>query len=256
MTDFEPSDDYGLIERDYLAEPVGAVCGAFDGDYVPRKEWPERIAELQEHQMRPIDFHRFHKVPILNQGRTKYCWMYSLVAGVMNRLAFQGINDPVPHLSATAVAAVGMQYKNQGGYCAHGVKMIQDQGGIPTVDVWPTQKIDRNYADDPAVKQSRKEHQLTRFVDAGQDLDAAISMMIGETPIPVTFSLPWWRHAVLGLEVIDTRQGDSESLDRYGVRFVNSYGEVWQQDGYGEFYGDRMKSWEHVGISHIKPTME
>lgn len=254
--DWEPQDDDALEARDYNDEPLGVVCGAFGNNYVDRSEWPERIEELKRNKRRPIDFHRFNNVPILHQGKTKYCWMYALVAGVMNRLAYQGINNPVPHLSATAVAAVGVNFANKGGYCAKGVKMIQDQGGIPTIDTWPSGRIDRSYENRPDVKQSRAEHQLTGFIDGGNDLEAAISMMLGDDPIPVTFSLPWWRHAVLGLEVIDSKNAPADSLDRYGIRFVNSYGEVWNNDGFGEFYGSRMESWEHIGITHIKPTEE
>jgi hypothetical protein len=253
----EPSDDFGLIERDYASEPIGTVCGQWDGGYIPRDEWPERIAEINRLKLSPILFHKFYGVPVLNQDITKYCWCYSVVAGVMNRLAFMGINDPVPHLSATAVAAVGTNFRNIGGYCTRAVQYIQDQGGVPNVQVWPNgYHLDQLYKNRPEVADSRRKNQLTEFIDFGQDLDAAISAMLGEEPIPVTFSLPWWRHAVCGLEVLDTGKGDPKSLDRYGIRFVNSYGPEWENGGFGEFYGKRMESWELVGISHVKARKE
>ncbi|MFZ9077485.1 MAG: C1 family peptidase [Alphaproteobacteria bacterium] len=253
---FEPSDEHGLIERDYFEEPVGTVCGAFDGNYIPRSEWPDLIKKHKDRRSRPIDFHRFANVPILDQGKTKYCWAFSVVAGVMNRLAFQGINRPVPHLSATAVAAVGLNFRNQGGHCSQAVKLIQEQGGIPSVHAWPQQSLDKSLKNSEKVLESRMKNQLTDFVDCGRDLDAAISLMLGETPLPCTFSLPWWRHAVLGLEVLDRGEKYGEKLDRFGVRFVNSYSNTWQSNGYGTFYGDKMLAWEYVGISHIKPRKE
>lgn len=252
-----PSDDYGLVERDYSAEPVGTVCGSFAGNYIRREEWPERIAMHRKRRSRPIDFHEFHAVPILDQEITKYCWAYSVVAGVMNRLAFQGINDPVPELSATAIGSVGMNYKNQGGYCSQAVDMIQKQGGVPNASAWPNGfRIDRSYENRPEVLESRKRNRLVDFVDLGVDLDAAISSMIDDDPIPVTFSLPWWRHAVLGLEVLDTEQGSANSLARYGIKFVNSYSKDWNGTGFGEFYGKKMEAWEYIGITHVAARKE
>lgn len=256
MEGMEPSDQYGLLERDYGAEPVGTVCAAFEpGMYIPRQEWPGLIQEHIQQWTRPIDSHTYNQVPILNQGRLKYCWAYSVVAGVMNRLAFQGI-DPVPHLSATAVAAVGMDYLNRGGHCSQAVKMIQDQGGVPNVEAWPNQKLTRTLESSPAVAESRQKNQLTEFIDCGQDLDAAISLMLAETPAPVTFSVPWWRHAILGLEVLDKGTGDAKSLDRYGIRFVNSYGPGWKGSGYGTFWGKKMEAWEYIAIQAARPREE
>ncbi len=255
--DATPRDEHGLVERDYSSEPVGTVCGGFGGNYLPRSEWPERIAMHRSRRSRPIDFHKFHSVPILNQESTKYCWAYSVVAGVMNRLAFQGINSPVPELSATAIGAVGMNYRNQGGFCSQAVDMIQKQGGVPNASAWPNGfRIDRSYENTAEVLESRKRNRLVDFVDLGVDLDAAISSMIDDDPIPVTFSLPWWRHAVLGLEVLDTEQGPAESLKRYGIRFVNSYGPGWGKNGYGEFYGSKMEAWEYIAVQQVKARTE
>lgn len=255
-TEYEPSDDYGLLKRNYAEEPVGAVCGSYTGELASRDRWPERIARANERRAFPIHFHKFYNVPILDQTKFRYCWMFSVVAGMMNRYAFQGINEPVPYLSATAAAATGTGYNNRGGYISDAVRMIQEQGGVPTVDVWPQEQMRARQAEQSDIEKSRKDNQLTEFIDFGRDLDAAISAMTAETPIPCAFALPWWKHAVLGLEVIDTKQGRPESLDRYGIRFVNSYGPTWMETGFGEFYGDKMQSWEIIGISHVLPRDE
>lgn len=259
MTDFtwESSEKHGLLQRHYSVEPVGSVVPTVEGDFIiPRVEWPELIARQEALETSPFHCHKYHHVPVLNQGSLKYCWAYSVVAGVMNRLAFQGI-DPAPYLSATAVAAIGKNFRNQGGHCSQACAMIQEQGGIPTVDVWPEQSVDRQLAHSESVEASRQSSQLVKFVDLGQNLDGAISMMLCDTPVPVTFSLPWWRHAVLGLQVVDAdKSKPANKLERYGIRFVNSYGSGWQKSGFGTFFGRKMEAWEYIAITQTMPTRE
>ena len=250
------SDSHGLLERDYDKEPRGTVFASSDPEPpcenyrlapIPRSQWPELIAKHKTRRTSPFEQHLYHNVPVLDQGSLKYCWAYSVVAGVMNRLAFQGI-DPAPHLSATAVAAVGLNFSNRGGHCSKAVAMIQHQGGVPTVEAWPNRSMDRTLKNDEAVAASRSENQLCRFTDCGNDLDFAISLMLCDNPAPVTFSVPWWRHAILGLEVLDRENGPATSLDRYGIKFVNSYGAKWNGNGFGRFYGQKLQAWEYVAI--------
>ena len=141
---FEPSDSHGLEQRDYRNEPVGSVFagGLMTGRPIPRERWPDLNRSQKSRGNSPLVAHQYHQVPVLDQGTLKYCWAYAVVAGVMNRLAFQGI-DPVPHLSATAVAAVGLDFQNRGGHCSKAVRMMQDQGGIPSIETWPNRSLDR-----------------------------------------------------------------------------------------------------------------
>jgi hypothetical protein len=254
---FEPSDSHGLEQRDYRNEPIGSVFagGVMAGKPIPRERWPDLIRSQKSRGNSPLVAHQYHQVPVLDQGTLKYCWAYSVVAGVMNRLAFQGI-DPVPHLSATAVAAVGLDFANRGGHCSKAVKMMQDQGGIPSIETWPNRSLDRTLKSDPKVLESREKNQLCSFTDCGNNLDLAISLMIAETPSPVTFSVPWWRHAILGLEVLDRGGAPATSLDRYGIAFVNSYGPRWNGNGFGEFWGEKLHAWEYVGIHQALPRAE
>ena len=254
---FEPSKSHGLEQRDYSNEPVGTVFAGSNKAFgiIPRQEWPELIKRQKARANSPLAAHQYHQVPVLDQGSLKYCWAYSVVAGVMNRLAFQGI-DPVPHLSATAVAAVGLDFVNRGGHCSKAVAMIQNQGGIPAVDAWPNRSMDRTLKNDLRVAESRQKNQLCSFTDCGKNLDLAISLMLAETPSPVTFSVPWWKHAILGLEVLDRGGAASTSLDRYGIAFVNSYGPRWNENGYGEFWGNKLHAWEYVGIHQAIPRAE
>ena len=61
MEGMEPGDQYGLLERDYGAEPVGTVCAAFDpGMYIPRQDWPDLIQKHIQRNTRPIDAHTYN----------------------------------------------------------------------------------------------------------------------------------------------------------------------------------------------------
>ncbi len=96
----------------------------------------------------------------------------------MNRYAFMGINEPVPHLSATASGAQGKRFRNAGGYASEGCRYVEKYG-LPTVEHWPERSMDRTLPHDPNVKKSAERHELVKFgdMDAG-DLDLAVSALI------------------------------------------------------------------------------
>lgn len=248
--------DHGLVSRNYDIEPVGSVLPAHFGPLYPRADWPELIALQDERRTSPLDVHQYNDVPILDQGRLKYCWQFSVTAAIMNRYAFSGINRPVPHLSATAPAAQGKQFRNVGGYASEGCQNVQKYG-IPTVDHWPERSLNQWLVNDPDVENSARKHDLVTFGDLdGNDLDMAVSALIDpECANPVTFSLPWWRHAICGLK-IKYRGGNAKSLSSYGLTFVNSYGQDWGVKGYSTIWGDQLQGNEYIVVKQIKPRAE
>ena len=70
-------NDHGLISRNYDIEPVGSVLPAHFGPLFPRKDWPELIKLQEKRKASPLDVHQYNDVPILDQGRLKYCWQFS-----------------------------------------------------------------------------------------------------------------------------------------------------------------------------------
>lgn len=249
-------NDHGLISRNYDIEPVGSVLPAHFGPLFPRADWPELIKLQEQRKASPLDVHKWSETTVLDQGRLKYCWAFSVTAAVMNRYAFSGINSPVPHLSATAAAAQGKRFRNAGGYASEGCQYIQKYG-LPSVEFWPEQSLDRTLAKDPNVKKSAKKHDLVTFGDLdGNDLDLAISALIDpDESSPVTFSLPWWRHAVCGLK-IRYRGGSPTKLESYGLTFVNSYGLEWGQNGYNTIWGDQLRGNEYIVVKQVKAATE
>lgn len=247
--------DHGLRERDYAAEPVGSSIPAYGGAVFPRKHWPELIGIQESRRASPLDVHKYNETPILDQGRLKYCWAFSTVAAVMNRYAFAGINSPVPHLSATAPAAQGKGFRNRGGHCSESCRYI-DQFGIPTIEAWPEQDMDRDLVRSDAAIQSASRHHIIDFEDIGDDLDAAISAMIDPAGAsPCTFSLPWWRHAICGLK-IRYRGPNPAKIESYGLQFVNSYGDDWGNSGYGTIWGNQIVGQEYIIVKQVKPRTE
>lgn len=242
--------NHGLIPRDYETDPVGCSADPFFGEVIDRRLWPSLIAKQKNLCSSPLEVHRRNAVPILNQLRFKYCWCFAIVAGVMNRYAFQGINDPVDELSATAVAAQGKNFRNVGGHCSEAVSYCK-QYGIPTADVWPNDQSNRRLARKRKTKESAAKRNIVKFTDLGADWDAAISCLIRETPVPVSFSLPWWRHAVLGLQV-DYKEGQPASdPNSYELIFVNSYGSNYGDGGYGKLTGHQSIGQEFIAIENV-----
>lgn len=248
--------DHGYVARDYRAEPVGSDFPAYDGAEHKMADWPELIELQNERQASPLDFHQENAVPMLNQGRLKYCWCFALVSGIMNRYAYSGINEPVPHLSATAPAAQGKRYRNRGGYLSEAVRFIEEYG-LPTVENWPEDSLDRSLAGKASVKKSAARHTLISFEDMGRgDFELAVSALIDpDAACPVAFSLPWWRHAICGLKM-EYRGTNPNKLESYGLTFANSYSSKWGDDGYGTIWGEKLRGQEFIAIRQVKPRAE
>ena len=137
----------GWIPRDYDEDPVGSCAAAYSGERISMEDWPDLIDYQSRNVCSAWHVHKYNRVPVLNQGRFKYCWAYAVVAGVMNRYAFQGLNNPVDELSATAVAAQGKNYRNVGGHCSQAITYAEKYG-IPEARYWPNNSKDKSYARD------------------------------------------------------------------------------------------------------------
>ena len=240
----------GWIPRNYDEDPVGSCAAAYSGERVSMDDWPDLIDYQSRNVCSAWHVHKYNRVPVLNQGRFKYCWAYAVIAGVMNRYAFQGLNNPVDELSATAVAAQGKNYRNVGGHCSQAIAYAEKYG-IPEAKYWPNNSKDKSYARDDEVKRSAKETNGVEYEDCGDDFVAAISAML-TTNLPVAFAIPRWRHAVLGLRLYCKNPRRPRSLGSYRLDFVNSYGNKHGQAGYGHIVGDTMLGQEHIVIKSVK----
>lgn len=241
--------DHGYIPRDYEKFPIGGDLPMSEAMVFPRSEWEQLIALQEERKASPLHVHQYHDVPIMNQKRSKYCWAFCLVAGCMNRLAHAGINDPLPILSGTSLAAPIKSFRNVGGYVLEAAKAAKN--GISDVIAWPESSMKRSLVNHQAVKDSKRINQISEFTELPRrDLAALVSVLIDpNNSRPVAIALPWWRHAVLALRARIER-------GRVAIDFVNSYGSSWQSDGFGTLYEDDAIAHEQIVIENMRARSE
>ena len=233
--------DHGYIERDFNADPIGAELPMCEAVVHRRSDWRDLMKLQEERKTSPLDFHLMNEVPRLNQSKLKYCWAFCIVAGCMNRLAFAGINNPLPTLSATSLAAPIKNFRNTGGYVLQAAKGALN--GIAETDVWPELSLRRSHSSDPDVRKSRQNNKLNSFSELpSRDLDALVSVLIDEDNArPVAIALPWWRHAVLALRA-------RLENDRIRIDYANSYGNEWGSNGFGVLSEDKAVAHEQIVI--------
>ena len=216
-----------------------------EGPRYDRKDWPELMALQEKERTSPLHIHKDYKVPVLSQEFTGYCWMFGVVAGVMNRYA--AMDGVAPLLSAAGPACQGKAFVNEGGWGEEAVGYI-DQYGIPTTATWPNCSFDRDLPNRPSVRRESGLHGLVQYEMLGSyDFDGTMSALLCPyNSSPVSLGLMWWGHLVLGLQAI-RYQGE------WGIVFVNSWDYDWGDGGYGVLLGKKANPTEAVVIKSIKP---
>ena len=247
----------GYIPRDYEEFPEFCFFKPYEGPVYPRRDWVELI-ELQRarYKTSPLLVHQHNKIEPMNQGAFGYCWMYSIIGAVLNRYAAQGI-DPVPNLSAHAVAAMHKEYRNEGGFCIEAAHALQKLGA-PTSEVWPGYSMDKRLEENRAVVESRKLHRLVDFQEHARErvFEETMSAMICPVnPSPVAVAFSWWRHAVAALAGTYRKRG---RRIEFGIEFVNSYGDKWngRRRGYGTVWGTKAIPFEAVTVRAVSAVSE
>jgi hypothetical protein len=159
-------------------------------------------------------------VPILNQGRRPYCWAYGTVGAMMTGYAASGL--PVPHLSATSLAAKIKNYRDVGGWAGEAIRGNQTHG-VSTIEHWPEAALDRRY-DTPAQRANAALHRATEWAELPKkNFDAVATALL--RGFSVTLGLLWWGHLVYATKLVVI------SRNRYGVLIRNSWGSNWETGG-------------------------
>lgn len=243
----------GYKDRDWDLHPQFSSHQEYTGKIYPRADWRELIELQKKNRTSPMDIHQGNEVPILNQGRYGYCWMYGTVGCILNRYAAQGI-DPVPNLNAHATAAMGKRYRNKGGFGVEASNFIVERG-IPEFDVWPEFSNNRSLENDPKVIASCEKHNLVTFEEMPRNsFDAVMSSLIDPIdPSPTTLAFSWWRHLVAGLSGL--YRGSGRSIE-WGLGFANSWTTKWGSRGYGEVWNAKAKPFEAVVVRSVKAAKE
>lgn len=237
----------GYKIRPYDSKPLGSYAPIFQNQRrFPRRQWDDLIKLQDDHFSSPYHHHKASNVPILDQNGFPYCWMFGLVAGMMNCYAISGL--PVPYLSATGPAAQGKNFRQQGGWAGEAIEYV-DRYGVPTVDTWPEHSLDRDLPNNPDQKADAKRHKVVDFLELpSQDFEAAASVLLDPLrPRPVTLGLMWWGHLVCGLRLVKI------SRNEYGILIVNSWDETWGDGGYKVLTERRATAHEQIAISHVSP---
>jgi len=239
----------GMVKRDYALHGLGSYANVFSGEIIPRSKWDDLIKRQDDNESSPYHHHIASDVEVLDQNGYPYCWMYGTVAGVMNRYASQGL--PVPFLSATAPAAQGKDYKQEGGWAAEAIPYIEKYG-LPTVDTWPQHSLDRKLAKNHEQQLDAARHGIVQFEELPQsNFDAAASCLLDPyNPSPVTLGLMWWGHLVCGLRLV--------KVDRntYGILIVNSWTREWGENGFKVLVESKATAHECVAIRNVKVRAE
>ena len=163
----------------------------------------------------------------------------------MNRYAAQGL--PVPFLSATAPAAQGKDFRQEGGWAGEAVEYIEKYG-LPTIDTWPQHSLDRSLVKNHEQELDAKRHGIVEFEELPQEsFDAAASCLLDPyNPSPVTLGLMWWGHLVCGLRLVKVER------NTYGILIVNSWSRKWGENGFKVLVESKATAHEYVAIRNVK----
>lgn len=214
----------GYTLRPYDSHPYGAVGYAkpFALPVIDRAEWPERIKDMEKAKSRLSDMIRYKKIPCLDQDQTNYCWCNGVIHAVIFARMTAGL--PYVSLSPASVAAKIKNYRNVGGWGGEAIQGIQ-KFGIGTTDLWPANAIDDRY-DTPELRKVAAQYNIIEFDEIRpQSFDEVMTCLLLGFPVPIGHG--WWGHLVCHVDPVVIGRGV------FGTRFRNSWGEKWEDSGFG-----------------------
>lgn len=227
----EPADcSRGL---DLSARPRGyayaGVAEPFPDELlIPRHEWQARIAEQEERGTHLKALCQQAGLPIKNQQRTNYCWIFAPTHAL--EVLRVGAGLPMVSLSPASAGAQIKNYRNQGGWGKQGLEWIVAHGVCPSVN-WPDTAIDRRYATE-FNRTAALDYRVSEWweLEPG-NLDQHISCLLRN--IPVAVGLDYWGHEVLDIRAVWINGA-------IGAEFDNSWSEQWGNGGRGIRQGRKL----------------
>ena len=201
--------------RGYGSMPWGSV----DIPEFSRAELKERIEEGHRKKLFPLYHFKQHKVPILDQKRTNYCWVFAVTGALMVSRVQHGF--PNVTLSAASAGAPGKRYQNVGGWTGEAIGYISKFGLVPA-NLWPQDAINNSYFS--GTREIAKQFNVGKWSEMRP---RSIGQVIASLYFgyPVTVGLNWWRHAIYYLAPY--WDGGVKIL------FANSWGLGWENEGCG-----------------------
>lgn len=202
---------------------------------IPRSEWSARIKEQEERKSRVSDVLLAAGIPSLDQGSNGYCWGHSTVGCVQAVRALN--NQPYVPLSAYMVCAIIKRGANEGGWCGLSAKFLREHG-VCSQQLWPQGNRSLSL-DTPECRANAALHKvteewadLTRSVyDQNLTFDQLATCLLLNVPCAVDFN--WWSHSVMACDLVEVEPGS------FGIRIRNSWGDGWEQKGFGILRGNK-----------------
>ena len=218
---------------DLSARPDGLVYGStadpFPADWlIPRSEWQARIEEMEARKSLASDIVDQSGLPCKDQQQTNYCWANATTHTVEVLRAIEG--QPRVILSAASVGGQITGYRNVGGMGPDALAWIAENGVVPEAQ-WPVNAIDPRYAT-PGNLAAGKAYRVDLWYELEPgNLDQIVSCLMRRLPVAV--GLNWWGHEV-------TYYDPAWVDGAIAIRFRNSWGMGYGQNGYGVLQGRRM----------------
>jgi hypothetical protein len=243
----DPAKGRGHRPRSYDKVPFGSLADAdpFTIPLIPRNEWTDRIREMESYKSRLSDSNRARGVKVKNQDRTNFCWINAPTSALETVRAAQG--QPYIELSAASAGALIKHYRNEGGWGTEALKFLADVGCVPAAD-WPANHWQDDRYDTPETKALRARYRVLKWWELQpRNLDEMMTCLF--LRIPVCAGLNWWGHEVLYLDPV-VQDGV------YGVRFQNSWGADWGDNGCGIILGNKALPDDAVAPRSVIGTRE
>lgn len=187
-----------------------------------------RASKLEKDGQRLSDLMRAGNIPCKNQASTNYCWINAPTYCVEVKRVLQG--HAYVELSPASQGGPITNFRNVGGWGTAGLKGIAESGLVPA-SLWPCNAIDRRYNTDSNRSLAMK-FRAEEWDEVDTDVRAVCTQLVLGNPVAV--GLDWWGHEVTFCDVVVANGRIS------GIRFRNSWGMDWGDDGFSVLTGSKM----------------
>lgn len=236
---------HGLVPRDYAVYPREMFDQPTDLKLIPKSEWSARIKEMDEQKNRVSDILLAQNIPSLDQGQNGYCWGHSTVGCVQAVRAIN--NQPYVPLSAYMVCAIIKKGANEGGWAGLSAKFLRENG-VCSQKLWPQGNRDYRKLDTAECRADAAKHKTSEeWVDLTNDVydqnmtfETVITCLLSRIPVAGDFG--WWSHSVMLCDPVEVEPGS------FGYRLRNSWGDGWEDKGFGLIRGSKTKTDSAIGI--------
>lgn len=156
------------------------------------------------------------------------CWAHSSTSAALLTRAVN--NQPFADLSAYAVACIIKKFRDEGGWGSESLEFIAERG-IPTSEFWPQRSMSRSNDNDKTWANAAL-HKFSewRDMDPGSSMKKQIVTCL-LLNLPVVSDFNWWGHSVCSMDLV--------SITPFRTRILNSWGDVWSENGSGILEGSK-----------------